>query len=66
MGKMTSTKVTELHQAVLEKLKSRRVWGKNHIRLETLERCGFKAHERGAVKDVVKDLINMKIYYEIG
>jgi len=52
--------ITTIYRAVLDKLVGRRVWGKNHISIETLLKCGWKSHERGAVKKATKDLINMK------
>ena len=44
--------------AVIKKLLSRGViYPHNHIRLVTLLRCGWKSHERGAVKEAVDRLV---------
>jgi len=51
--------LNDIQRAVLDKLVSRKVWGKNHISVDTLLRCGWKSHERGTVKQATKDLINM-------
>lgn len=51
--------LNDIQRAVLGKLVSRKVWGRNHISIDTLLKCGWKSHERGAVKTAIKNLINM-------
>ena len=48
-----------IDKAVLRKLLSRRVIKSHHIRLTTLLKCGWKAHERGRVRISVDKLIKM-------
>ncbi len=50
--------IDNIKRAVLIKLFNRKVIGSHHIRLVTLRKCGWKAHEQGFVKKAVKQLIN--------
>ncbi len=43
--------------AVLKVMHSRRIYGKNHKRLETIMQSGFPKHEYRNVKDAVYSLI---------
>jgi len=42
---------------LVKKLLSRRVIGNNHIRMETILKCGWKPHEKGFVKKEIKNLL---------
>ena len=50
--------LNEIDKAVLFALFRRRKIGRNHIRLKTLMKCGFKSNEKNLVKKAVKGLIN--------
>jgi hypothetical protein len=47
----------KIARAVLIKLFARRVIGKHHIRWATLMKCGWKAHEKGNVKEAINLLL---------
>jgi hypothetical protein len=44
---------------LLKKLASRSAFGANHFTIETIERIGWKAHQRGDVKDAIHNLIRL-------
>jgi len=48
-------------KAILLALYHRKKIGKNHIRLTTLMKCGFKPNEKGLVKKDVKKLIKQEL-----
>jgi len=51
------TEITMFERLVLQKLLSRKKIHSNHIRLNTLLKCGWKPHEKNLVKKAVKSLI---------
>lgn len=51
------TNINKFERLVLQKLLSRKKIHSNHIRLNTLLKCGWKPHEKGLVKEAVKSLI---------
>lgn len=50
--------LNEIEKAVLLALFRRRKIGKNHLRMMTLMKCGFKSDEKGLAKQAVKKLVN--------
>ncbi len=49
--------VFDLERAVLQKMHSRKRWGKFHIRREKVIRSGFPSHLRGEVSKTIDILI---------
>jgi len=54
---MKTDNLSDIEVATLGKLLSRKKIHSNHIRLNTLLKCGWKPHEKGQVKEAVKSLI---------
>lgn len=51
--------LTTIERLLLAKLFARGAIGSNHYRIETLMHMGWKAHERGEVKDAINHLLRL-------
>ena len=51
--------LTPIEKLVLAKLFARGAIGSNHYRIDTLLHMGWKAHERGEVKDAINHLLRL-------
>ena len=49
--------IKQVKNSLILKMLSRRVIGRNHMRLETLRKLGWKPDEKGLVKEAINDFI---------